>query len=278
MLATSLAILFILLELAFLARSLLRPHREPASRLAWVVVIVALPVAGMIVYLLFGETNIGHRRIARMRAAADALPVSTTHASTAAANVPAEYAPLFHAGQSINGPPPVAGNSAEVMADSDTAVDRIVADIDAAREHVHLFFYIWLTDHNGRKVVEALQRAATRGVTCRAMADSIGSRALIKSPHWEAMRAAGVELARAMPLNPLHARMDMRNHRKIVVIDNHITYCGSQNCADPAFTIKAKYAPWVDIMLRFEGGCLAESATFRYRLDDHNRREPYPIA
>jgi len=67
-----------------------------------------------------------------------------------------------------------------------------------------------------------------------------------------------VKLARALPIgNPLlramKGRIDLRNHRKIVVIDNHITYCGSQNCADAAFRIKAKFAPWVDAMIRFEG-------------------------
>jgi hypothetical protein len=54
-------------------------------------------------------------------------------------------------------------------------------------------------------------------------------------------------------LRPLKSRIDLRNHRKILVIDGRITYCGSQNCADPEFLIKAKYAPWVDAMMRFEG-------------------------
>jgi len=54
-------------------------------------------------------------------------------------------------------------------------------------------------------------------------------------------------------LRPLRGRADLRNHRKILVVDNRITYCGSQNCADPEFRIKAKYAPWVDAMMRFEG-------------------------
>jgi cardiolipin synthase len=72
------------------------------------------------------------------------------------------------------------------------------------------------------------------------------------------MQAAGVKVARALPIgNPLLrmviGRIDLRNHRKIVVIDDAITYCGSQNCADPEFRIKAKYAPWVDAMVRFEG-------------------------
>ena len=138
------------------------------------------------------------------------------------------------------------------------AIESLVADIDAAKDHVHLIFYIWLPDNNGLKVVEALKRAAARKVTCRAMADGLGSRIMIDSEHWKAMRDAGVHVATALPignllLRPLRGRIDLRNHRKIVVIDNWITYCGSQNCADPEFRIKAKYAPWVDAMMRFEG-------------------------
>ena len=72
------------------------------------------------------------------------------------------------------------------------------------------------------------------------------------------MRASGVHLASALPignplLRPLRGRIDLRNHRKIVVIDNKTTYCGSQNCADPEFRVKPKYAPWVDALIRFEG-------------------------
>ncbi|MEZ5866350.1 MAG: cardiolipin synthase, partial [Geminicoccaceae bacterium] len=150
------------------------------------------------------------------------------------------------------------GNRARLMADSNAAIDAMVADIDAATEHVHLLFYIWLPDTNGLKMVEAVKRAAARGVTCRVMVDDLGSRILWRSAHWRAMGAAGVKLGRALPIgNPLlrifNGRIDLRNHRKIVVIDDAITYCGSQNCADPEFRIKARYAPWVDAVVRFEG-------------------------
>jgi cardiolipin synthase len=144
------------------------------------------------------------------------------------------------------------------MKDSIAAIDAMVADIDAAKQNVHAMFYIWLADHNGLKIAHALERAARRGVTCRAMADGLGSRLLIASAHWKAMQEAGVQVAAALPiarnpLAPLFTRVDLRNHRKVVVIDNRITYCGSQNCADPEFRIKPKYAPWVDLMVRFEG-------------------------
>lgn len=252
----------LLIHLAFLARAVLRSHREPASRLAWVVVIIGLPVVGILAYVLFGETNIGRRRAARLREVTARLPnVSEAPGADSGAlqpTVPDRYAPLFHVGRSVNGFEPVGGNRAGLLADSNAAIDSMVADIDAAKDHVHLAFYIWLPDNNGLKVVAALKRAAARKVTCRAMADGLGSRTLVASEHWKAMRDAGVHVAAALPIgNPLlralGGRIDLRNHRKILVIDNRITYCGSQNCADPEFRIKAKYAPWVDAMIRFEG-------------------------
>jgi cardiolipin synthase len=255
-------ILFLLVLLCFIARAILRPHREPASRLAWVVVMVSLPLIGMIVYLLLGETSIGRRRKERVRAVLARMPNLLKAPGADAANLgsdlPPRFVPMFRVGQSINGFEPVGGNKATLLPDSNATIASMVADIDAAKDHVHLSFYIWLADNNGLKVVEALKRAAARNVKCRALADGLGSRALIKSEHWQAMRSAGVHVATALPignllLRPWHGRMDLRNHRKIVVIDNKITYCGSQNCADPEFLVKAKYAPWVDAMIRFEG-------------------------
>jgi cardiolipin synthase len=145
-----------------------------------------------------------------------------------------------------------------LLPDSNASIESLVSDIDAAKDHVHLIFYIWLPDNNGLKVVGALKRAAARKVTCRVMADGLGSRIMIDSEHWKGMHDARVHVATALPignplLRPLLGRIDLRNHRKIVVIDDWITYCGSQNCADPEFLIKAKYAPWVDALMRFEG-------------------------
>ena len=252
----------IALTITVLVRVMLRPHRAPASRIAWVAVIVSLPLVGVIAYMLFGEVNIGRRRLTRMREIEQGMPAIWSGAavehSSLQAQIPERYEPLFRVGHSISGFEPIAGNSARLMADSNASISAIVADIDAAKEHVHVLFYIWLTDHNGVKVAEALQRAAKRGVQCRAMVDGLGSRSLLKSAEWHAMQAAGVKTGVALSINhPLlrapFRRFDLRNHRKIVIIDNAITYCGSQNCADPEFRVKAKFAPWVDVMVRFEG-------------------------
>ncbi|WP_295879961.1 cardiolipin synthase [uncultured Thiohalocapsa sp.] len=262
LIAALLVLAHFLLQLSVLARVLLRPHREPASRIAWVVVVIAVPLVGIVAYLLFGEVNIGARRAERLRHAQSLLPPLRLDPSTAPAPlralIPARHRHLFRLGESISGFTPISGNQAALMADSNAAIDAMVADMDAAQDHVHVLFYIWLPDNNGIRVADALIRAAERGVTCRAMADDLGSRAMIRSLHWQRMAAAGVHLARALPIgNPLvralTGRIDLRNHRKIVVIDDWLTYCGSQNCADPEFRIKARFAPWVDLMMRFEG-------------------------
>jgi cardiolipin synthase A/B len=249
-------------ELLVFARILLRPHRDPASRIAWIVVVAVLPLFGIFAYLLLGEVNIGRNRVKRLHALLKRMPQipcqNTGDGEDSSSIVPERYRHLFLLGQSISGFYPVGGNSAVLLPNSNAAIDSLVADIDSATEHVHVLFYIWLADQNGTKVVESLKRAAARGVTCRVMADDLGSRAIIRSKHWRSMRAAGVRVAAGLAignpfLRPFEGRIDLRNHRKIVVIDDRITYCGSQNCADPEFRVKAKFAPWVDAMMRFEG-------------------------
>ena len=255
-------ILHILIQIALVVRVLLRPHRDPASRVAWILVIVILPVIGIITYLLLGETSIGRKRVERMRKIMANLPPINEIPGWGAKQVTPllheRHESLFRAGKSISGYDPVGGNQAQLMADSNTAIDTMIADIDAATDHVHLLFYIWMPDNNGTKMAQALKRAVARGVTCRAMVDDVGSHLLIQSDLWKEMEKSGIKLCRVLQVgNPLkrifNGRIDLRNHRKILVIDNRVTYCGSQNCADPEFLTKAKYAPWVDAVMRFTG-------------------------
>lgn len=257
-----------IVSIAVIVRVLMRPHRAPASRVAWIVVILALPFLGVLAYLLLGETNIGRKRTERMKKVMAGIPdvsdIQGWDEKEVTPDLHPRHESLFRVGASISGYQPVGGNQAKLMADSNTAIDNMVADIDSANDHVHLLFYIWMPDNNGAKMAEALKRAVTRGVTCRAMVDDIGSHLLIKSPMWKDMEAAGIDLCRILKVgNPLlrvfNGRIDLRNHRKILVIDNRITYCGSQNCADPEFLTKAKYAPWVDAVMRFTGPVVRQS-------------------
>ena len=285
--ATLLLLLHIIVLSAVFVRILLRPNREPASRIAWITVVAALPVVGAIAYLLLGETNIGRQNRSAMRKAIAQIPGQIIEGADTS-QVPSRYAHLFRVGSSISGFQPLAGNRAELMADSNATIEHMVADIDAATEQVNVLFYIWLADNNGTKIAEALKRAVARGVTCRAMVDGLGSRSLIKSNLWREMGASGVHTAIALPLGnpllrPLQGRIDIRNHRKILVIDDWLTYCGSQNCADPEFLIKPKYAPWVDAVIRIEGPVARQNQLLfatdwmTYTGEDLNDPSPQPM-
>lgn len=261
-------LLVFLVHLLVVARAITRPNRIPASRVAWVAVIMLLPLLGVIAYLLLGETSIGRERIKRSREVKARMPLPDDAAGALPAIEP-RTASLFDLGRSINGFGPVAGNRIALlgdpdapidapMEDSNIAIDALVADIQQAREHVHISFYIWLDDRNGGKVADAVCAAARRGVHCRVMVDALGSRAFTRSPRWRQLRNAGARTLATLNDIPrlghlAVGRIDLRNHRKIVVIDNRIAYCGSQNCADPEFRVQAKFAPWVDIFLRCEG-------------------------
>lgn len=248
----------ILIVLLTILRVMLRPHREPTARVAWIAVITSLPILGVFAYLILGEVDVGRKHVARMRDVLAYMPKVAAplpnDAENYRANILPSYNHLFQLGKSISNFDPVGGNTAHLLKNSEAMIEALVADIEAANDHVHILFYIWLADNNGCRVVEALKRAAGRGVKCRAMADNMGSRAIINSEHWSAMQESGIELAIVLPMHAyLTGRIDLRNHRKIVVIDGNITYCGSQNCADAEFLPKADFAPWVDAVMRFVG-------------------------
>jgi cardiolipin synthase len=239
------------------ARALLRPHREPASRLAWILAVFALPIAGVILYILLGETRISGPRRTRGREVNSRLPRPRGNYESRGEAAGAHWSP-FALARTVNHLDTTAGNSARLAADSNAAIDEMVADVDAARDTAHGCFYIWLGDNNGLKLKDCFVRAARRGVHVRLLADALGSREFVGSNHWREMRDGGCEVRVALPVgNPLwtmiRGRVDLRNHRKLLVVDNRVAWCGSQNCADPEFRIKARYAPWVDIMSRWEG-------------------------
>ncbi|MEI4486728.1 cardiolipin synthase [Frigidibacter sp. MR17.14] len=279
-------VLHFLLQALTLMRVLAREDREPAARMAWVLVVVGLPFVGVGLYFLVGEVRISRGKIQRMTEALAALPPEPPSAP-GEAPIPEPYRPAFARAAAANGFRPLPGNRIAMMRDSDSFIDRLVEDIDVAQRHCHLLFYIWLNDRNGERVAEALIRAAGRGVTCRVMVDALGARKFAGSATWGRMRAAGVQCTRAFAISFPRlrlsiSRIDIRNHRKIVVIDNHIAYAGSQNCADPAFAIKPRFAPWVDIMVRMTGPVVwqhqqlfaADWATHAYETIDELLAEP----
>lgn len=288
-------VLHVFLATVFVLRVMLRDDLAADARLAWLMVIALFPVAGCVVYFLFGEVRITRQvAVRQQKVFNDTRKILSKHITTdfvgnfqsATALIESDYRAPFNFLAHISGLYAVQGNQAELMPDAQTARARMIEDIDAAQHQVNVLYYIWLNDDTGNNVAHALIRAVKRGVRCYAMVDGLGSRLLLKTALWQQMRDAGVKVAVTLPINhPLHtiltSRIDLRNHRKITLIDGKIAYCGSQNCADAAFAIKAKYAPWVDIMLRLQGPVVSQTqllfasdwiTTQKYGILKHNNK------
>lgn len=175
---TVLVLFHALLVLSFTIRILWRDDLSPSARLAWFIVLNVLPYVGSVVYFLFGEIDLGHRADKRHRQVFDDIRAGgTTHfgAPDGLDLIDRAYQPAFRYASSINGFHTVPGNRATLMADAAETTRRMIEDIDAATDHVHVLYYIWLTDTTGSELAQALIRAARRGVSCRAMADGLGS-------------------------------------------------------------------------------------------------------
>ncbi len=257
---TILLIIELSLKAAMIAVVLLRKGRSPAVRLAWIVLIIALPFIGSLSYLLLGTTRLGRKRIRRHATIVAEIPASLeAHApelEKIIGRVPKAYQSIANLAEAVGASMVVGGNHAELLSETEKLLETLVADIDAAEDHCHLLYYIVLDDQAGQAICGALQRAAGRGVTCRLLVDAVGSKAFLKSSLPGSLRGAGVEVVAALPVNIIRsafARMDIRNHRQVAVIDGRIGYLGSQNIAEASFAPKPEFAPWVDASVRVEG-------------------------
>jgi cardiolipin synthase A/B len=250
-----------LLLVAALAMRILFRHLPVATTLAWLIVLFVLPLLGPALYLFIGENRLGQKRARRWSAIHD-LYREWQGRLKARATVdwqalhPRADSLARHC-ESITGFAALQGHELELLPDWDSFIDALVADIEAAQRTCHLAFYIW--DSAGRvgELYTALARAATRGVICRVLVDDVGSGPFLKSREAAGLRKVGVQLVSSLPvglLRMLFVRMDLRNHRKIVVIDGEIGYTGSMNLVDPEhFKAESGVGRWVDAMVRFRG-------------------------
>ena len=232
------------------------------TSLAWLVVILFVPLLGLPLYLLVGEVRLGDRRRRKYERFAKRMARQVAMFWRAGPeDWTSEFGPYAHIarlGTNHSGIPPLRGNALKLFGDCDQMLAALVQDIDAARRSVHLLFYIWVPTEAGQLVGDAVIRAVERGIDCRVLVDGVGSRPFLKSPLYRKMLAAGVKVEVALPASPLRMvleRLDLRNHRKIAVIDGWVGYAGSQNITDRTFGPKRPRGcgPWVDAMVRIEG-------------------------
>jgi len=229
--------------------------------LAWLIVILLIPFIGGFFYLLFGENRIPERRTERARISyrhyQDWLKTLRERAPVSWHGFNPECEPLHRQAETLIGIPAMKGNRLQLIDNPEDILTTILQDIEKSQSTCHLQFYIWEEGGRVDMIVKALIRAASRGVTCRILLDSIGSRSFLKSETAAAMKNAGIKVQESLPsgiIRLFFSRIDIRNHRKIVVIDGKIAYTGSQNMVDPdVFKQGAGVGNWIDVMVRVEG-------------------------
>jgi cardiolipin synthase len=148
--------------------------------------------------------------------------------------MPVEIAEAARLARNLGSFDPAGGNRIELLDNYQASLERLLQDIQSAQQSVHLLYYIFADDRTGQRTAQAIGQAARRGVHCRLLLDSVGSRQALHKLAPE-LRAAGAEVVPVLPLRLLRpggARLDLRNHRKIAVIDGVIGYVGSQNVVD----------------------------------------------
>lgn len=243
-------------------------NRSTGAAAAWLMLIMFLPWVGLAAYVLIGSPKLPKRRrehqremnamltkiVARNEADPKLAPVFTVDLNE-------RHQPIAALAQRLGGMPPVGESEAMLLPEYESAIGHIIADINRAQQEVHALFYIFADDSIGRSFAHALCRAAARGVKVRVLVDWLGSRSLGLRHVVRMLREGGVEVHPALPFSLRdYSRIDLRNHRKIVVIDGTVGYTGSQNivCADFKPGIEYK-----ELMARVTGPIVAQlQATF----------------
>jgi cardiolipin synthase A/B len=231
---------------------------RPAAARSWLLLIGFVPLAGLPLYLLFGHPWLSRDRIARQRQASqvireEQLPLADLRWTPPDTGASAEMAPLL---ERLGDFMPTHGNAVQLIDDYDGALQALLADIDGAHTRVHLLYYLMFDDGTGEAVTEALERAAARGVTCRLLLDAVGAKRGLRR-YARRLLAAGVQVHAMLPGGlqwRRSGRMDLRNHRKVAVIDDTAAYVGSQNLADADFIVSA---PNRELVARVQGPALA---------------------
>ncbi len=215
-------------------------NRKPSSATAWLLLVFLLPYLGVLLFLLLGSPKLSRRRrteqhtmdglISKAVAEARKRP---EQASLLDPPIAPRYEPFVKLNTNLGDLPALGGNAVELLPDYPRVFERIARDIDGAQRYVHVEYFALSRDEETEGVFAAMERAQQRGVKVRVLMDHLGSR---KYPNFKTTRerlsAAGIENHLLLPLHFLgssYTRPDLRNHRKIVVIDGKIGFTGSQN-------------------------------------------------
>lgn len=238
-------------------------NRNPVKSLAWVTVLLVVPVVGLVLYVFFGRNIQNKRIISRKNRRKLRRLGAGGNIDPRRLHLPEKVVPLVSLAYSLCGTGYHEGNSVEVFDNGCDKFDALLRDIAGARRFINMQYYIIADDEIGTRVMEALIERARAGVKVRIIYDHVGSFKL-KKKSLRRLREAGIE---AYPFfkvvfPPFGTRINWRNHRKIVVIDGETGYIGGMNVADRYLTGGKLFTTWRDLHLRIQGpavGALQQS-------------------
>lgn len=237
-------------------------NRRPSSANAWLLLILLLPIAGLPLYLMMGGTFVSRRRHGiQQRAKAE---LENVHLDIPdhpkGSHLPAPLEGTVRLNRTLTGFPAVHAHARHLWADYELTMRRIATLIDGAQHYVDIEIYAVAWDNTTTPVFEAIERATRRGVHVRLLFDHIGS---LKYPGYRRLlrrlRAIGVDYHRMLPLDPLRGRWrrpDLRNHRKVIIIDGQVGMLGSINLIDRTYLTRRHRRAgrkWVDAFVELEG-------------------------
>lgn len=244
-------------------------NRKPTSALAWLMAIFLFPIPSAIVFLIIGNKNLPKARAAKQEAVNDAVARLAEVEMPHQQKIDLADAPgLIGAvtlGQSLGALPLLSGNSAEVCIDYEESIKKMAAAIDLAEKYVHMEFYALQHDDTTDVVFQAMARAKERGVEVRVLLDHITS---VLNPNrkktrksLDAVTTAWTYMLPVRPWRGEYQRPDLRNHRKLLIVDGTVGFMGSQNMVDSTYNKKSNIKRglhWRDIMVRLEGLAVLE--------------------
>ncbi|MGB0100404.1 MAG: cardiolipin synthase [Nocardioides sp.] len=244
-------------------------NRRPQTAMAWLILILAVPYFGFLLFLLFGRTSVGRTRRTQQAEVNAAILAAADLEEIDDPEQRARLLPLHHTFARLNrnlaSLPLTFDNSIELITDYEGCVEAMRQEIANARDYVHVQFYISAWDEVTAPFFEELVRATERGVTVRFLFDHIGSKGIpVYKEMLSKLEGTKIQWALMLPVRPLKGefrRPDLRNHRKILVVDGRVAFSGSQNlieaCYDKPKNQKLGRA-WVELMARVEGPVVQE--------------------
>jgi cardiolipin synthase len=259
------------LAIRIVALGVIPANRRPASGMAWLLLTLLVPLAGFGIFLLFGRTAVGRARSAKQRVAnAEIAARASGIASGPVATIPPYLQTVVRLNRELGALPLMGNNNVEVLDDYRGSIEAMTVAVADAEEYVHVEFYIVAWDEVTGPLFDALSAAAGRGVTVRLLLDHLGSRGI---PGYAELVSrldrTGIHWRPMLPIQPLKGRFrrpDLRNHRKLLVVDGRVGFTGSQNLTEPGYNKPKNHRvgrEWVELMLRLEGPVVAAlDATF----------------